>query len=209
MNIYIYQNHPSILKWKYVMKNKKHLLQIISSFVIKPAVFSVILIVLLYLLRDHILSTPLAIIFIMGFCIFVFDWVFTALKQQNIRYTKLLDSIEDSERVSKKKIILNLFTKSGLLYILIIGYILITATFAVVYDALSITSEPGFLNNFYFSLTTISAGAGGDITPIGVGRFFASIEMFFGTAYQILALGLGANYFFQISRLSEKKEEIL
>ncbi len=195
------------------MKNnnprEKHLMKIISSFFIRPMIFSVILIGLLYLLKDHLLSIPLAVIFILGYCIFIFDWVLSALTEQNIRYKKLIDSVQSTKKISHKKKILDLFTKSGLLYILIIGYILITSTFAVVYDALSLTTEPGFLNNFYFSLTTISAGGGGDISPIGLGRFFTSLEMFFGVAYQILALGLGANYFFQISRLSEKQEQEL
>ena len=94
-----------------------------------------------------------------------------------------------------------ILTKSFVIYTLVVGYLLVAFGFAVVYDALKLSNESGLLNNLYLSIATITTIGYGDVVPVGIGRFFTSLEMIYAILYQVLAVSVGTTY---LLRLTER-----
>ncbi len=188
------KNKSKILNSLPLTKSENRMLRLVMNFVLLPVSFLVLLGALVYLFRDTDVGIFLSICFIFASCASAFMWVHKNLNKQ----------IERSDNVSKKlkdknaDAMMNLFFKSNLLLVLVLGYLLISGVFAFVYDVLQITTVSGFFNNWYFSLTTIATVGYGDIIPMGVGRFFASMQMVIGILYQVLGISIAATYFLNL-----------
>lgn len=160
-----------------------------------PALSAFLLTFFMYLWDDSRQMVS-ALIFIIGLCAWVLYIVLKSVKEWKIkywqRYPKVIHMHE--ELPIKPDTAFLIATKSIILYILIFGYLTIVLGFALVYDALNITTANGLLNNIYFSLTTMTTVGYGDFVPLAGGRFFANLEMMFGVIYQIIAIGAGTGY---------------
>jgi hypothetical protein len=110
-----------------------------------------------------------AVIFIIGFSLGAMYYYFNLFKQQNLHKIEFIISI-------------------------IFVFFLTVTMFAVIYSEPIENSNNYFMeygkptnisfpDAFYFSTTTITTLGYGDITPVGVFRFFVIIEVFMGLIY--------------------------
>lgn len=181
-----------------IKKAKLEFVRFMGALVLLPLSVSLSLGLLMYFLRGP-LDIVIASLFIISFTGWVMLWVVKSLKAWEFKYRIRSRELTEDEIAHIRDVLppqtaLLIATKSMILYVLIVGYVAIAFAFACVYDALNVSSANTLLENFYFSITTLTTVGYGDFIPIGYGRFFASIEMIFGIVYSVIAIGAGATY---------------
>lgn len=183
---------------------KAELFKLIGSLILLPLSASLALGVLMYLLSAP-LSYLAAFFFIISFTGWTLLWVLKSIKAWEFKYLRKHPALPDVTKTTAPppEPPILIATKSMILYLLIAGYVLITFAFACVYDALSASTALHFWQNFYMSITTMTTVGYGDFVPLGIGRFFACIEMIFGLIYQIIAIGAGATYLVRFNMSDE------
>lgn len=190
-----------------VSKPEKQIAKVFIYLIIMPLSGSFSLAMLTYFLSKTPLAFITAFLFIFSFCGWVTLWVLRHIQKVRNEYAKIIAQIRTVENKGQKEILRKkaavILTKSSVLYILIVGYILVSFGFAVVYDALNLSNETGLLNNLYLSIATITTIGYGDVAPTGFGRFFASLEMIYAILYQVLAVSVGTTY---LLRLTDTKD---
>ncbi len=182
---------------------QKEMLNIFWHIFVMPLSACLSLGILTYFVSKTVLEIPTALLFVFSFCGWITLWVVRHLQKLRNEYELQMGQIISiSEPVAQEKArqqALLILTKSSILYVLIIGYLAIAFGFAVIYDALNVSSQGGFWNNFYFSISTITTVGFGDIAPHGIGRLFASIQMIYGILYQVLAVSVGTTLLIRLT----------
>ena len=160
--------------------------------------------ILTYFLEGTPFQFISAFLFVFSFCGWVTLWVLRHLQKLRKDYEKQMALLNQMKTTNKKeelnKRALFVQTKSSVIYVLIVGYLAISFGFALVYDAMHLTTAFGFWNNVYFSISTVTTIGYGDIVPIQSGRFFASFQMIYGILYQVLAVSIGTTYLIHITQ---------
>ncbi len=172
--------------------------------ILMPLSGSLSLGILTYFLQETPLGFVTAFFFLFSFCGWITLWVLKHLQELRKNYEKAINTIcqahHPKRREELRKKAIAVLTKSSVLYVLILGYLGIAFGFSLVYDALNLTTEIGFWNNLYFSISTITTLGYGDVVPVDYGRFFACFQMIYGILYQVLAVSVGTTYLIQITR---------
>ena len=174
---------------------KPHPYRLLFTALLVPAVCAFLLTFAMYRI-DNSWQMTIALIFIISLWSWVLYIVLKSVKEWKMKYWQRYPKVVHlhEELPIKPNTAFLIATKSIILYILLFGYLTVVLGFALVYDALNITTANGLLNNIYFSLTTMTTVGYGDFVPMAGGRFFANVEMIFGVIYQIIAIGAGTGY---------------
>ncbi|MBE6449469.1 MAG: two pore domain potassium channel family protein [Alphaproteobacteria bacterium] len=194
------QEIKAVLKEIDVSIPEKQMAKVFIYLIIMPFSGCFSLALLTYFFSSSPIGVICASLFIFSFCGWVTLWVLRHIQQVRLEYKKSIEQIDDlkhQKKLHQKAIII--LTKSSVIYTLIIGYILVAFGFAIIYDALNLSNETGLLNNIYLSIATITTIGYGDIVPIGIGRFFASLEMIYAILYQVLAVSVGTTYLLHLT----------
>jgi len=166
-----------------------------------PVAGQLALVLAIYYTEGH-LQAALALLFVLGSTVGVFIWVGRTVLAHVERFHRgEVPSREGLEALLKSHLAeqpavdqLAVLTRSMVFYTLVVGYVALALVFALAYDARDCTTAEGFMENAYFSLTTLTTVGYGDISPHGFGRLLACVEMIAGLSYQVLAIGGGMAY---------------
>jgi voltage-gated potassium channel Kch len=194
------QEIKAVLKQIDVSAPEKQMAKVFIYLIIMPFSGCLSLALLTYFFSSSPLGIISAFLFIFSFCGWVTLWVLKHIQQARVEYKKSIEEINEfkqKKQLHQKAIII--LTKSSVIYTLIIGYILVAFGFAIIYDALHLSNGTGLLNNIYLSIATITTIGYGDVVPIGIGRFFASLEMIYAILYQVLAVSVGTTYLLHLT----------
>jgi hypothetical protein len=145
-----------------------------------PLAGQLALVLAMYLSKGR-LGEALALIFVLASVVGIFIWVGRSILAHVERFYR--GEVPSGE---------GLEVLSMVFYTLVVGYLALALAFALAYDAQECTTAEGFLENAYFSLTTLTTVGYGDISPHGSGRLIACVEMIAGLSYQVLAIGGGS-----------------